>query len=368
MDVSPAARIRIPTMGKNLNFAPAPKPIDTQLMRSFYAEATAFYKAAPWKIFQNGDLFGVLIPETSELHFVSIMGNGGECFGLATYRGYEGLRLFFDVMNGAGLEDPDTCRRRQDGLLLEFVQKKFLSDFEKAHVKATGFNPVDKDSWVFVRELSPGWEPWWPKEQDIKSLCHILAVLPEVIRNQKENRLWTHDKSGKRLPVFVFKKQKAAWQFEWWGKRKIARQHSEDEGPLKIKALDELLIARVAKSGKKSKATWEALSFYSREPVLEGDRPFYPKICAVLDQKTELCFGLELASPDNLPGAVLRDLTLTTIQKTGEIPACIVTDDPKHLFGLLTLKEALGIDIKLEPLEVGPMLIEDFRENENSEI
>ena len=68
-------------------FAPAPEPIDTQLMREFYEEASSLYRAAPWNICENGDLFGVLIPETSELHFVSIMGNGGECFGLATYRG-----------------------------------------------------------------------------------------------------------------------------------------------------------------------------------------------------------------------------------------------------------------------------------------
>lgn len=338
-------------------------------MRSFYTEASAMYKAAPWKICQNGDLFGVVIPETSELHFVSVMGNGGQCFGLGTYRGHDGLQLFSDVMDGAGVEDPEGCRRRQDGLLLEFVQKKFLDEFEKMHVKSTGFTAMDKNGWVFVRELSPGWEPWAPKEKDIKALRHIMTVLPEVVRNQKADRLWIYGKSGKQaFPVFVFKKQKKAWVLEWWSERKIAKQKMESTVAALSTAPDELLIARVAKSAKKSKATWEAFSFYSQEPVLENERPYYPKICTILDQNSALCFGTEIASPDNLPGVLLRDLALATMQKTGEIPARIATDDLDHLTSLIPLKEALGIDIKLEPLEVGPMLIEDFRENEAAEI
>lgn len=318
------ASLRISVMEKN--FAPAPSPIDTELMRSFYDEASALYKAAPWKICQNGDLFGVLIPETSELHFVSIMGSGGECFGLATYRGYEGLRLFSDVMDGAGVQDPEGCRRRQDGLLLEFVQKKFLDEFEKIHVKSTGFTAVDKNSWVFVRELSPGWEPWAPTEKDIKALRHIMDVLPEVVRNQKADRLWIYGKSGKSaFPVYVFQKQKKAWAFEWWSERKIAKQKIESTVAALSTAPDDLSIARVARSAKKSKATWEAFSFYSNEAVLENERPYYPKICVVLDQKTAFSFGLELASPEVLPGVLLRDLALATMQKTGEIPARIAT-------------------------------------------
>ena len=354
-------------MKKNRNLAPTPKAIDTELMRAFYAEASAMYKAAPWKICQNGDLFGVVIQETSELHFVSVMGNGGECFGLVTYRGHEGLQLFIDVMDGAGVDDPEGFRRRQDGFLLEFVQKKFLGDFEKAHVKATGFEPIDKNSWVFVRELSPGWEPWWPKENDIKALRYIMAVLPAIVRNQKENRLWIYGTSGKSsFPVFVLKKD--AWALEWWSERKIAEQKTQHIAPQTLTRPDELLVARVAKSAKKSKATWEALSFYSHRPVLENERPYYPKICAVLDQHTELCFGIEVASPEKLPGMLLRDLALTTMQKTGEIPARMATDDPDHLLSLIPLKEVLGIDIKLQPLKAGPTLIEDFLKNEAAEM
>lgn len=49
------------------------------------------------------------------------MDRGGQCFGLATYRGIMGLAFLQELLTGEEVEDPFFMRLNQDGLLLERI-------------------------------------------------------------------------------------------------------------------------------------------------------------------------------------------------------------------------------------------------------
>lgn len=342
--------------------AKAPQ-LPTDLMAAFYAEAAAFYEAAPWNHCSDTDIFGVVVPGTGELHFVSIMGGGGQCFGIATYRGWEGLQFFDEVANGVAAEDPDIVLKRQNGLLLEFVTKKFLDDFEKEMAEATGFEPADKDGWIIVRELSPGWLPWLPQKKDIEALRSILALVPEFVRRQIADPEWTYAHGDERVPVLRWQEKKAKWRLEWWGAGKIEKNSGAAGQDVAIPPMDELLVANIARDGRRTDARWEAHSFFGSEPLIEGERPFFPQVCVALDQTADLCLGVALAKPSQVPGIVLRDLFLGKMRELGVIPAVIAVADPQHLFGLISLKEAFGIDIEIRESEAGIEFEEHFRKN-----
>ena len=69
------------------NQRPTPPTISAVLTTTFFQSASELYKVAPWESFHDSEIFGVVIPEKSEMHFTSIMGSGGQCFGLGTNRG-----------------------------------------------------------------------------------------------------------------------------------------------------------------------------------------------------------------------------------------------------------------------------------------
>ena len=337
------------------------------LAKDFFAEATAFYEAKPWESCSDADLFGVLIPETSELHFVSVMGGGGQCYGIGTYRGLAGLEFFDAVASGAAVDDPDIVRKRQSGLLLEFVSKKFLDDFEKDLVKSTGFKAIDRNGWILVRELSPGWMPWFPKDSDLGTLRRILSVIPDFAKRQKADPEWTH--SGRdEMAIYVWQEQDSKWKLNWWGMEKIEEVSAASEPSFVLTPMDEVLVTRLGRDCRRTNDTWEAHSFFSNEPVLEGDRPFFPRLCVAMDQKKRICLGVELSRPTDVPGLALRNLFLKKMQETGVIPATIAVTNTDYLIGMVSLKEAFDIELKLTDPEAGADFESSFREKNESRL
>ena len=51
-------------------------------------------KAAPWDWMEEGDIFGIQMPETKELGFISVMGALGEHFAVAVYQGAKDWAVF----------------------------------------------------------------------------------------------------------------------------------------------------------------------------------------------------------------------------------------------------------------------------------
>jgi len=340
--------------------APKPPVISAESLKSFYQAANETYKSAPWKYCSDADVFGVVIPETKELHFVSVMGGGGQCFGLATYRGIEGLEFFFSVMDGAGDMDPFIAQRKQNGLLMEFTSKKYLTDFDLEMIEQVRFKPTNAKSWVLVKEMTPGWYPWAPQEKDILALTTIMSLLPTYTEMQKEDPEWTLGDGEDVFPIFTWKKKAADWKVEWWNQDKILKACSETVTETSVKPVDELKLQK-AKSQKKSKqAIWEAYSFYMPEPVLDEDRPYFPEICAIMDHKANLCLAMEVIPPTQDRAIVLRDLAINTINKVGHAPQVIIIEEMGLLFGMITLKEALEIDIKFDATECGYSLQESI--------
>lgn len=333
--------------------APKPPMISKDALDDFFQLAIETCKSAPWKHCSDADVFGVLIPETKELHFVSVMGGGGQCFGLATYRGIEGLDFFLSVMGGSGDIDPFTAQRKQNGLLMEFTSKKYLTDFDLEMAEQVQFKPANSKSWVLVKDMEPGWLPWAPKEKDILALTTIMSLLPTFKKKQKDDPEWTMGDGEDLFPVFTWKKKASDWKIEWWGQDKILKASNATVTETLVKPVDELKLQK-AKSHKKSKqAVWEAYSFYMPEPVLDGDRPYFPEICAIMDHKANQCLAMEMIPPTEDRAIVLRDLAIKTINKAGQAPQTIIIEEMGLLLGMITLKDALEIDIKFDSTECG---------------
>jgi hypothetical protein len=342
--------------------APTIPTLPKNLMNTFFQKAAEFYEMAPWDQFGDSEYFGVLIPETNEIQFVSIMGGGGQCFGLATYRGIIGLAFLQELLTGEEVEDPFFMRLNQDGLLLEFTTKKYLDEADLELAKEANFKPPTAKAWPLIRNLKPGYVPWFPETEDINALLRVMSATLTLLDLVDENPDCLFQDSGKKFPMFVWNKRSSGWKLDRWSQKKIESTSIENEEKFHIPPVDELLLQKSKSLPKDLKFNIELHDFFAREPILEKDRPFYPRICAALEKGSGACLGMDLISPEKDVSVTCRDLVLNKIVEFGKIPKSITVTKPEHFIGAATLKKALNIDIKFEDPECGVEFEASFRE------
>ena len=56
-----------------------------------YEAATKLKEKKPWEKFWDMDLIGIQEGDKEDTVFITILGRGGSCYGIAAYEGYEGF-------------------------------------------------------------------------------------------------------------------------------------------------------------------------------------------------------------------------------------------------------------------------------------
>lgn len=341
----------------------APPKISQATTTTFFQTAAEFYKLAPWESFHDSEIFGIVIPETKEIHFTSIMGSAGQCFGVGTNRGLKGLFFIRDLLQGAAEDDPFKARLSQDGLLLEYTHKKYLDEIDLALAQQSGFKPASAKAWSLARDLSPGHVPWFITESDMRVLNQIMSATTALVElvDQDPNS-FIHD-TEKRTPMLIWKNKTSSWKLEFWTDQKIRlNDNSSNLETYYLPGPDELSLHRLKNLKIDKQKAWLVHDFYSREPVLEKDRPFYPRICTLLDNKNDLCLGMDLISPEKFVGLTLRELVLKSISNQKSIPAKIVVSDAEQLLGLIALEKSLGIEVGFGDIDQAIEFEAEFRQ------
>lgn len=63
-------------------------------MKKLYEAASCIKELKPWEKFWDLDLIGIRYGEKEKTVFFSILGRGGNCYGIVVYEGYEGVNSF----------------------------------------------------------------------------------------------------------------------------------------------------------------------------------------------------------------------------------------------------------------------------------
>ena len=69
------------------------KEASLEQWKILYEAATKIKEQKPWEQLWDMDLIGIQYEE-DDIVFFSILGHGGDCYGVAVYEGYEGLNSF----------------------------------------------------------------------------------------------------------------------------------------------------------------------------------------------------------------------------------------------------------------------------------
>jgi hypothetical protein len=323
-------------MPKNKNLSVPAIPLD--LWRELYQAAASFQLLAPWQWMDDRHVFGV--NNEHGVRLVTVLGNMGEVFGLASYRGSAGANFLLRLRRGEIPPESREAHFSQDALLVDFVPRKDLRKEDRAIIQSLDFEPPVRNPKVFPEFQShkPGYVPWFIDEAEARLLLDDLRKAVRFAELLRTNLALYDSRQEHEIPFFpaVVTEPLTLAQFEW---HILSVVVPSADPPVDTGAFD---LPPLLALPQPPSAAWELTAFYSPMPVGEPPRPYFPKMALGVDAGTGMILAFQLAAPEHsMAQAAARGL-VQSIQASGCRPAVIKVDSLNLIRALQSLADALG--------------------------
>ncbi len=159
---------------------------DTTLTKA-YQLAVKLKELAPWTYMDENDIFGVRMPDTGKLYFISIMGAAGVHYGMAAYEGAEGLMGFWDLHHDISGVRPSELLLIPH-MMVSFEDRDVIEPPLRKKMKELGFAFRGQNAWPDFRHMIPGFVPEMPEEPALHDLVTIMKQSLDMFERAKADR------------------------------------------------------------------------------------------------------------------------------------------------------------------------------------
>ncbi len=303
-----------------------------------YMMAGNLRREAPWEYLYEDEVFGVQVPGTDLVYFVSVMGSDGEFPALAFYKGYEGLADFLEFqaelerLSRLGLSSESMLRVSTmiggmmtiPHLMLSFTDREELGKEDLAAIRKSGARFRGSGQWPQIEEIIPGYLPVYPGR---KSLVELFLVLKQVLVvlervSEEDHYLQREDDPEECFLVRVpaGKGPKFRWKDHYlirdpeWGETSYSVIIAND---------DRAALSRLPEASQELQLDLFMLPAPVRE---KGHKAYFPFVLLLVDKLNDLVISSSVLSPrpdlrslyESVPQKVLEELL-----KSGHRPSKI---------------------------------------------
>lgn len=295
------------------------RPPTKEDWEGLYHAAIRFKENAPWAWMENEDLFAVENPLGGETGYCSILGNGGQEFGLVLFfgdRGYEAYqRIMMDDAATGSLETSfDTC-----SLSALFVGRNDLVKTDIGVIRYLGLNFQGRNAWPLFRSQRPGYLPWFLEQEEALFLTSALRQAVNVATRVRDSSLDLFDGCDDDLILTRYFCE-GQWLDEW---RKPKAAQEEVSVPVRI---DKERLKRLRARASKRSGSWE-LDFFILPMAIESEtgRPYFPNCILAVERNQGLIVGTELLVP-LLSAEEKGEAAIRLMEKAASIPQEILVE------------------------------------------
>lgn len=188
------------------------KEASLEQWKVLYEAATRIKELKPWEKFWDMDLIGIRNGEEDTVFF-SILGRGGECYGIAVYEGYEGLNSFLMLTMQQSMNlAPEYAMFNQRNLTCYWGNRDELTDKQRKIIKDLGYTYRGKNQWLYFLSFEPGYYPYNMDEEEVLRMSEYLQDLELALRHYDEVNMQVDFEKGNMF-LFSFGKDKTTWNF-----------------------------------------------------------------------------------------------------------------------------------------------------------
>ncbi|MFZ3130960.1 MAG: hypothetical protein WA125_07655 [Desulfosporosinus sp.] len=311
---------------------------------SLYQAAVDFKRSACWEWMYDNDIFGVVDPETGETAYCCIMGNNGEHFAVAGYLGTEGLNGILGLLSGEIDTESPEIMFIQKCLMCSFEDRAFLKAEDLKTIKALELKYRGRNQWPLFRHHEPGFVPWFIDAAQCRFLTHILRQALEVaLRCRYNKEILDHETLITFLTRVCQKTEDGKLE---WVDQYITVELDEPEF-VSFYVQDEILLKNLKAFKPKRNLVLEADTYYAPTSVRENDRPYYPKVCVILNQHDGLVVSFELIKDIQVEGYKCVDMLVNLIERNRLMPAKLLVARKETYYLYSDVCKQLGLPIEM---------------------
>jgi hypothetical protein len=288
------------------------KEASLEQWKVLYEAATRIKELKPWELFWDMDLIGIRNGAEEDTVFYSILGRGGDCYGIAVYEGYEGLNSFLMLAMQESLKlKPEYAMFNQKTLTCYWGNRDELTDKQRKTIKDLGYSYRGKNRWLYFISYEPGYFPYNMDEAEVLRMSTYLQDLELALHYYNATDIEIDFEHGNMF-LFSFGKDKKTWNF---GEAQLPFT-SYCYGNLTIE--DEKFLDRLKKTPRCA-AVLEADVAVSGVAVKaeEYDRPVNPALVLLGDAGTGAIINFEMSKPDDDSIAKLAEIVVDFIFQYG---------------------------------------------------
>lgn len=310
--------------------------------RPLYEASNRFKQQASWQWLSSSHIFGVQDPETGQIGYCTVMGNGGEMYGLAVYLGTEGLDNLFNLLQGNNVEDPVFT---QHCLLLSFENRDELSSEEYKQLKALGFSYRGRNAWPTFHRYEPGFVPGPVREaKDLRFFATCVEQAIEVASSVQSDpdQLFHSDQQLflTRVPERSSDGQAWNWSDQWVEPVPLV----VEEEPAQAARIDEIKLARLRRLPCPPESFWEFGLFYLHTAVGNKGRPYFPQILIISEPASGMIIHSAVAEKKRSSEQCIEELVDLLLQREYK-PSRLILTLPNIAQVLLPLLTSIDIDV-----------------------
>lgn len=322
--------------------------------RELYEVAIKIKELKPWEHLWDLDLFTLLLPD-SEPIVSSIMGKGGEFFGIGSYVGPEAISKFYDMLNKKNIPHKQMYRYQDDNVLMcYFGDREELTTKERKLIKDLGLKFWGRNNWIYFHSFKKGYAPYILDQDEVLQETEILKNLYMSLKSYIEMGLEVDFEGGNTLlRMYDFEEEK-------WLNLKSPIMFPEPQYMTPV-IEDELLIANLRKE-KPNRNIWEIdisyLGSFIRDK--EYERPVNIRMCVLLERKSGVVINQDMVYPLDDDNQIILNVLIPSMMKFGR-PSKILVRDEYFYYILKDLCERMKIKLEIkEKLRAIDSFLEEF--------
>lgn len=270
----------------------------TESWKTLYEIATEIGKQKPWDYFWDMDLIYL----KDEDAYVSILGRGGEVYGISVYEGELGLNDFKILSIQSNLNiSPSFAMYLQNNLTCYWGNREELSGKQRNIIKELGYTYRGKNKWLYFMSFKKGYMPYNLDAEEVTKMTLYLSSLQCAVKEYFIQKPTTNFERGHILSYSQKLNTFSLVKCDW-----------EDVGFHAIDLASDKELVKDMKSIPKTMGTIEidVLPMFSGINDKDYDRPINPAMCMITDSKSGMILAAELSSPKS---SALIQLTNTFV-------------------------------------------------------
>ncbi len=295
--------------------------------KELYEVAIKIKELKPWEHLWDVDIITLGLSDMAPC-YCSVMGAGGECYGIGSYIGVEAISNFHKMLNKEDIPPEQMIRYQDDNVIMcYFGNREELTSKELKLIKDLGLKFRGKNNWIYFHSFKKGYVPYILDQEEVLQETEILKHLYMSLRAYIVEGLTVDFEKGNTLMRMYSPKDELWVNFE---------------APLQVPLAqyimpaleDEVLVSKLSKM-KQSRAIWELDIAYLGSTIndKEYDRPINSRICILSEKKSGMIINQTMLTSMDDDIQVIFNTIIFPMMDLGRPSKILVRDE--YIFYIL---------------------------------